>query len=671
MFDRRRIRAASDDLRLQPRRARALIPLLALALCLAGGVLALALAAPTAQAAPLPGDITGTVTNAGGTGLANIDVTAYQSDGYGDWNYVSDVYTGIDGSYDFGSLDAGTYRLQFYDYSGDYMMQYYDNLPDLYSATDVVVNSGETTSGIDAALALSGHISGTISAPGSPDLSNVDVTAYESDGYGDWNYVNDVYAASDGTYDLGSLASGTYHLRFHDYSGACLTQYYSDKATVYSATDVPVTAPDTTSGIDATLALAGHISGTISAPGSPDLSNVDVTAYQPDGYGDWNYVGDVYADSNGTYDLGGLASGTDYRVEFDDDSGAYLTQCYNNKATLDAADAITVTAGSTTSGIDATLAVAGRITGTVTNESHVGVGDFYVGAYQSDGSGGWDRIGSAWTASDGTYSIGGLTTGSYRVEFDDYDNGIYASQCYSSKPTLDAADPVSVTTGAATPSINAVLTSASAKAITAFGFKGLTPAAAGTITEATHAIAVTVPYGTNVGALVASFTTTGVGISVGGTPQVSEVTALNFINPVTYRVTAFDDSTQDYVVTVTVAAAPAPTPTPTPTPISTPTMTLKLSGLKSGAMKLGKRLTAKGAVTPISLAGSKVTLTAQLKKGKKWVKAKTGSATITSTGAYSWKYKPAKKGAYRLRATIAKTATNAAAKTKWLAFKVK
>ncbi len=82
-------------------------------------------------------------------------------------------------------------------------------------------------------------------------------------------------------------------------------------------------------------------------------------------------------------------------------------------------------------------------------------------------------------------------------------------------------------------------------------------------------------------------------------------------------------------------------------------------------------MTAKGIVTPTSLAGSKVTLTAQLKKGTKWVKAKTASATITSTGAYSWKYKPAKKGAYRMKASIAKTATHAAATTKWLAFKVK
>jgi len=106
-------------------------------------------------------------------------------------------------------------------------------------------------------------------------------------------------------------------------------------------------------------------------------------------------------------------------------------------------------------------------------------------------------------------------------------------------------------------------------------------------------------------------------------------------------------------------------------PVVTPTLTLKLSGLKSGAVKLGKRVTAKGKVTPTSLAGSQVKLTAQKKRSGRWVKVKRVARTISPTGAYSWKYKPAKKGAYRMQAKIAKTVTHTAAKTKWRTFKVK
>ena len=112
--------------------------------------------------------------------------------------------------------------------------------------------------------------------------------------------------------------------------------------------------------------------------------------------------------------------------------------------------------------------------------------------------------------------------------------------------------------------------------------------------------------------------------------------------------------------------------TPTPTPTVTAKVTLKLSGLTSGAMKLGRRVTAKGRVTPTSLAGSQVKLTVQKKRSARWVTLKSVKRTISATGAYNiWKYKPASRGAYRMRATIAKTAAHTAARTKWRPFKVK
>jgi len=122
--------------------------------------------------------------------------------------------------------------------------------------------------------------------------------------------------------------------------------------------------------------------------------------------------------------------------------------------------------------------------------------------------------------------------------------------------------------------------------------------------------------------------------------------------------------------TATPTATPTPTPTSTPTPKVTPKATLKLSGLTSGAMKLGRSVTAKGKVTPTSLAGSKVKLTVQKKRGARWVTVKSVARTISASGAYSWKYKPATRGAYHMRATIAKTAAHTAARTKWRTFRV-
>jgi hypothetical protein len=109
--------------------------------------------------------------------------------------------------------------------------------------------------------------------------------------------------------------------------------------------------------------------------------------------------------------------------------------------------------------------------------------------------------------------------------------------------------------------------------------------------------------------------------------------------------------------------------TTVPAPLVTPKVTLALSGLKNHVVKLGRSVTAKGKVTPTSLAGSKVKITVQKKIGGKWMKIKSVMRTIRANGAYGWNYKPAKSGTYRMRTTIARTSTHASAATPWRGFR--
>src|ERR1035437_3066089 len=70
-----------------------------------------------------------------------------------------------------------------------------------------------------------------------------------------------------------------------------------------------------------------------------------------------------------------------------------------------------------------------------------------------------------------------------------------------------------------------------AKAITSYSLNGV----AGTINETAKTIAVTMPFGTNVTALVATFTSTGTGpVTVGGLAQSSGVTPNDFTPLVLY-----------------------------------------------------------------------------------------------------------------------------------------
>jgi hypothetical protein len=118
--------------------------------------------------------------------------------------------------------------------------------------------------------------------------------------------------------------------------------------------------------------------------------------------------------------------------------------------------------------------------------------------------------------------------------------------------TVTAAD-----NSTATYTVTVTLASGSDKAMTAYSFVGFNDSA-GTINEPAKTIAVNVPNGTDVTNLIATFTTTGTGVKIGAAVQTSGATANDFTAPVAYTVTAADNSTATYNVTVTLGSGPAP-----------------------------------------------------------------------------------------------------------------
>lgn len=89
-----------------------------------------------------------------------------------------------------------------------------------------------------------------------------------------------------------------------------------------------------------------------------------------------------------------------------------------------------------------------------------------------------------------------------------------------------------------------------------FSFEGLDPAVTGLINSMDKSVNATVPFGTDVTALVATFEVTeGATVKVGDTDQVSGTTANDFTSAVTYTLTSDDGTlTDDWVVTVTAEA---------------------------------------------------------------------------------------------------------------------
>jgi hypothetical protein len=92
------------------------------------------------------------------------------------------------------------------------------------------------------------------------------------------------------------------------------------------------------------------------------------------------------------------------------------------------------------------------------------------------------------------------------------------------------------------------------------GFHFTTVPAMPVTDESALTVTAKVPYGMNVSSLVASFVLAGRSVTVNGVEQVSEVTANDFTQPVSYVVTAIDGSTATYVVTVSASAVAPPKP---------------------------------------------------------------------------------------------------------------
>ncbi|MGR0321070.1 carboxypeptidase regulatory-like domain-containing protein, partial [Agromyces sp. ZXT2-3] len=95
-----------------------------------------------------------------GVPLSNVSVDLVDEDG--DWQYSGS--TGSDGRFTVHGVLAGSYRVEFRNYGGLYVAEWYDDQPSLDSAAEVTIGT-EPVVGIDAALSLGSVITGTVTDP--------------------------------------------------------------------------------------------------------------------------------------------------------------------------------------------------------------------------------------------------------------------------------------------------------------------------------------------------------------------------------------------------------------------------------------------------------------------------------------------------------------------------
>jgi hypothetical protein len=221
--------------------------------------------------------------------------------------------------------------------------------------------------------------------------------------------------------------------------------------TFATALPVPVVAGQATTGIDAALGAAGSISGHVTDSGGNPIGGVQISVNDISGVA----LQTAMTDGSGNYFAGRLPA-ADLIVYFNATTANgvnFVSEYYPDKLFMAEAQAVTVQAGQTTSGIDAVLAGAGAISGRVTASGGTALVGVTVNAF-SVGSGALSL--GATTDALGDYTIRNLPPGDYKVRFRP-NTGALVVEWWGDKTSFTTADPVSVVAGGTVTSVDGEL----------------------------------------------------------------------------------------------------------------------------------------------------------------------------------------------------------------------
>lgn len=281
--------------------------------------------------------------------LEDIKVKFYDRDWH--WMEFATTISKDNGQYISGALKPGKYYVKAVPiYPQPWIDEYYPDSIEKSDAEEIsVALAGETTS-IDFALQPGGYLSGTIlHADNQMPLDDIDLDVYD----GQWNWVDySDQTNSHGYFLIGALPFGEYILRADpNLSQGFIPQYYNLAFMPEDAHVISLTAAQNQDSLDFALSDGGFVSGTIrNAETTALLSGIEIKLVN--GSDKELPLHTVRSDDDGQYTVHGIPSGTYYVLAADADDDGFDTQYYSGASSLSTAQTVTVSTGSTTSGID-------------------------------------------------------------------------------------------------------------------------------------------------------------------------------------------------------------------------------------------------------------------------------------------------------------------------------
>ncbi|QEM66802.1 hypothetical protein FO488_00585 [Geobacter sp. FeAm09] len=287
--------------------------------------------------------------------------------------------------------------------------------------------------------------------------------------------VTSVTTAADGTYTFSGLTAGSYLVSFTSGSS---TLWYKNKLSYAQGDLVTVVDGALTPDINAYFGTWGNISGRVTNASNTGIAGIQVTVCDGSGTA-ISTIPPVTTASDGSYTISVVPVGSSYTIKFSDSSNTYVDEWYDNHlnsgytASGFAATRVTVSDGETTPLATAVL-VTPSISGKVSNLAGTALSGITIDIFDAstfnavtDTNG--ELITTVQTRADGTYLLGGVPAGSYKIIFNSAATNGYAKQYYNNKTTsLSSADTVVVTSNATTTAINATLKSTTAPTVSTF-----------------------------------------------------------------------------------------------------------------------------------------------------------------------------------------------------------
>ncbi len=389
-----------------------------------------------------PSGVSGTVTESGsGSPVGGAFVAVLRSSDF------SIAGGGVaNGSGDFSApVPAGSYFLYVIDPAGGHTAALFG------APTQVTVTAG-TMVDADPALAPSrGSVTATVTETGTgTPISGVWGLALSASPANTGATEAAVTANGAGQLTIPGLRAGNHYVGFIDPTGAHATRFFPNSPTLPGATQTAVTAGNATAAnaslpTQTPVGTGSTISGTVTEAGTnAPLANGRVLALRA---ADYQIVRAAATNASGQYTLD-LAAG-DYKLAFLDATGSHDMEWFDNLPSTGLGSAVSVTAPGTANA--ALNPNTGTMAGTIVDDP---AATPLAGAW-AIAIGPTGIAGGAVTAANGTYTLPGLATGTYRATFVD-PNGGRTQEYWDNSPTYAGATTFNIT-AATTTTINAAL----------------------------------------------------------------------------------------------------------------------------------------------------------------------------------------------------------------------